>query len=35
MLSNHNTPFINKLYKDYHKETVLATRMVNANASKR
>jgi DNA adenine methylase len=35
MLSNHNTDFINKLYKNYHKYTVLATRMVNANAIKR
>jgi DNA adenine methylase len=35
MLSNHNTPFINDLYKQYKRETVLATRMVNAKADKR
>ncbi len=35
MLSNHNTPFINDLYKDYRKEIVLARRSVNSDASKR
>jgi DNA adenine methylase len=35
MLSNHNTPFINELYKDYRKEIVLAKRAINSNASKR
>jgi len=35
MLSNHNTPFINKLYKDYRRETVLAKRAINSDASKR
>jgi len=35
MLSNHNTPFINELYKDYRKEVVLARRAINSDASKR
>lgn len=37
MLSNHNTPFIKKLYKDYKKYTkiVHANRAINSNASKR
>lgn len=35
MLSNHNTPFINELYKDYRKEIVLAKRAINSDASKR
>jgi len=35
MLSNHNTEFINKLYKNYRKETVLARRAINSDASKR
>lgn len=35
MLSNHNTPFINELYKDFRKEIVFAKRLVNANALKR
>lgn len=35
MLSNHNTDFINDLYKKYNKHTVLATRMINSNAEKR
>ena len=35
MLSNHNTPFINELYKDFRKEIVLARRAINSNASKR
>lgn len=35
MLSNHNTPFINDLYKDYRKEIVLAKRAINSDASKR
>lgn len=34
-LSNHNTPFINELYKDYRKEIVLARRAINSDASKR
>lgn len=35
MLSNHNTDFINDLYKKYNKHTVLATRMINSNAEKK
>lgn len=35
MLSNHNTPFINELYKDFRKEIVLARRAINSKASKR
>ena len=35
MLSNHNTPFIRGLYKDYRKEIVLAKRMINSDATKR
>jgi DNA adenine methylase len=35
MLSNHNTPFINELYKDFRKEIVLARRAINSDASKR
>ncbi|MCA0349542.1 MAG: hypothetical protein LCH35_09810 [Bacteroidetes bacterium] len=35
MLSNHNTDFINELYKDYRKEIVMARRAINADASKR
>lgn len=35
MLSNHNTPFINELYKEYRKEVVLARRSVNSNSNKR
>jgi len=35
MLSNHNTPFINDLYKDYRKEVVFAKRAINSDASKR
>lgn len=35
MLSNHNTPFINDLYKDYNIIIVNAKRMINSNASKR
>jgi DNA adenine methylase len=35
MLSNHNTPFINELYKEYRRETVYARRSVNSDASKR
>ena len=35
MLSNHNTPFIRDLYKDYRKEIVLAKRMINSDATKR
>ena len=35
MLSNHNTPFIRDLYKEYRKEIVLAKRMINSDATKR
>jgi DNA adenine methylase len=35
MLSNHNTNFINELYKDYRKEIVLARRNINSDSSKR
>lgn len=35
MLSNHNTPFINELYKDYRREVILAKRAINSDASKR
>lgn len=35
MLSNHNTPFINDLYKDYRKEVVYANRAINSNSTKR
>ena len=35
MLSNHNTPFINELYKDYRREIVFAKRIINSDASKR
>ena len=35
MLSNHNTKFINELYKDFNIHIVNAKRMINANASGR
>ena len=35
MLSNHNTPFINELYKGYNIYVVKAKRLVNSNASGR
>lgn len=35
MLSNHNTKFINELYKDFNINVVNAKRMINANASGR
>jgi len=35
MLSNSDTPFIRKLYKDYKINTVLATRMINCDGKNR
>ena len=35
MLSNHNTKFINELYKDFHINIVPAKRMINSKASGR
>ncbi len=35
MLSNHNTKFINELYKDFNIHVVNAKRMINANANGR
>lgn len=35
MLSNHNTQFINELYKDFHINVVSAKRMINSKASGR
>ena len=35
MLSNHNTPFINELYKDYKKIVINAKRSINANGKGR
>ncbi len=35
MLSNHNTKFINELYKDYHIHIIHAKRMINSDATKR
>lgn len=35
MLSNHNTEFINELYKDYYIHVVYANRMVNSNGNRR
>jgi len=35
MLSNHNTKYINELYKDYHINVVPAKRMINSNANGR
>ena len=35
MLSNHNTPLINELYKDYNIKVIYANRSINSNAKKR
>src|SRR5699024_1690926 len=35
MLSNSNTAFINKLYKDYQIQTVKAARSINSKGNKR
>jgi DNA adenine methylase len=35
LLSNHNTPFINSLYKDFSIQIVKAKRMINSNSSER
>ena len=35
MLSNHNTPFINELYKGFNINIIKAKRMINSNASGR
>ena len=35
MLSNHNTPFIQELYKGFRQEIVAAKRMINSDATKR
>ncbi|WGI36785.1 DNA adenine methylase [Mesomycoplasma lagogenitalium] len=35
MLTNHNTPFINELYKDYKIEIINVKRMVNSDANNR
>jgi DNA adenine methylase len=35
MLSNHNTSFINELYKDYNITVITAKRNINSNGSKR
>ena len=35
MLSNHNTTFINELYKDYHIHVIEAKRNINSNGKKR
>lgn len=35
MLSNHNTPFINQLYKDYKITIINANRNINSNGKKR
>lgn len=35
MLSNHNTPFINDLYKDYNIQIINAKRNINSNGNKR
>ncbi len=35
MLSNHNTPFINELYKNYNITVIYAKRSVNSNGRKR
>lgn len=35
MLSNHNTPYINELYKDFNITIVLAKRMINSKANGR
>ncbi|WLP85323.1 Dam family site-specific DNA-(adenine-N6)-methyltransferase [Mycoplasma seminis] len=35
MLSNHNTPLINELYKEYNIKVIQAKRMINSNGAKR
>ncbi|PZW01557.1 Dam family site-specific DNA-(adenine-N6)-methyltransferase [Metamycoplasma auris] len=35
MLSNHNTPFINELYKDFNKHVIEARRIINSDAKRR
>jgi DNA adenine methylase len=35
MLTNHNTPLINELYKDYKIDVIEVKRMINADATKR
>lgn len=35
MLSNHNTPFIKELYKDFNQKVVLAKRMINSKSNGR
>ena len=35
MLSNHNTSFINDLYKNYNIKVVNAKRSINSNGNKR
>ena len=35
MLSNHNTAFINELYKNFHIHVVNAKRMINSKADGR
>lgn len=35
MLTNHNTPLINELYKDYHIDVVSVKRMINSDAKNR
>lgn len=35
MITNHNTPFINDLYKNYNKSVINVKRMINSNANKR
>ena len=35
MLSNHNTKYINELYKGFEINVVMAKRMINSNASGR
>jgi len=35
MLSNHNTPFIRELYKDFHLEIVSARRNINSKSDAR
>jgi len=35
ILTNHNTDFINELYKDYNKKVVDVKRMINSNANNR
>lgn len=35
MITNHNTPLVNELYKDFNIDVVPAKRMINSDASKR